>query len=291
MAIGAQSSVAMQTDGQTAEQTAVQGARENPVPIAQPYLFEIRKGPTVSWILGTYHVGVPYRDIAPAVEQYLRKSRLLFLELADRERAKLWVNDPTAAIISSTDLDLRKGHRLSEAAQNRLTAEFKIPSLIAKHINAESCSTFLEALDIKEPRLDVELHMRSLELGTRVRALDTDKLRKEADQISEAEYVRRHGSEPKECNVEEHFMTDVSLADLQSESAESTARYRMGHDYTEDMFSLYDGIAHRNQGWMITLLPELNRGDVFIAVGAAHLYSERGMIALLERAGFTIRRL
>jgi uncharacterized protein len=48
---------------------------------------------------------------------------------------------------------------------------------------------------------------------------------------------------------------------------------------------LYD----RNQLMVERALPYLDKGDAFIAVGAAHLGGKKGLLAALKRAGFTLK--
>ncbi len=50
-------------------------------------------------------------------------------------------------------------------------------------------------------------------------------------------------------------------------------------------------IDARNLLWMRTLLPEIDQGDAFVAVGALHLPGSLGLIELLRREGYKISRL
>ena len=51
-------------------------------------------------------------------------------------------------------------------------------------------------------------------------------------------------------------------------------------------------IAARNRDWMKTILERSgDAGHAVVAVGAMHLPGEDGLVRLLERAGFSIRRL
>ena len=47
----------------------------------------------------------------------------------------------------------------------------------------------------------------------------------------------------------------------------------------------------RNQRFLERLKPELEQGDVFIAVGAAHLPGNGGLVALLLESGYTVSRV
>jgi len=50
-------------------------------------------------------------------------------------------------------------------------------------------------------------------------------------------------------------------------------------------------ITRRNHAWMAVLVPELAQGNALVAVGAAHLLGEEGLLALLRTEGFTVERL
>ena len=54
------------------------------------------------------------------------------------------------------------------------------------------------------------------------------------------------------------------------------------------MADLLDG---RNAAWLPRLLPVVAEGNAFVAVGALHLVGESGLIAALEREGYTATRL
>jgi hypothetical protein len=47
----------------------------------------------------------------------------------------------------------------------------------------------------------------------------------------------------------------------------------------------------RNDAWLPVLQKQIARGDVFVAVGAAHLLGDRGLIAMLEKSGHQSKRL
>ena len=59
---------------------------------------------------------------------------------------------------------------------------------------------------------------------------------------------------------------------------------------TRDYF-MREGIDERNRRMVDAALPQLERGRVFIAVGALHLPGENGLIALLRAAGYELAPL
>jgi uncharacterized protein YbaP (TraB family) len=73
------------------------------------------------------------------------------------------------------------------------------------------------------------------------------------------------------------WMADEHMPDLELEEVNDRL-----------MGDLLDG---RNAEWLPKLVPMLERGNAFVAVGALHLVGENGLIAALERRGFTATRL
>jgi len=47
----------------------------------------------------------------------------------------------------------------------------------------------------------------------------------------------------------------------------------------------------RNRAWMERLVPELEEGSAFVAVGLAHLLGDDSVLAMLAERGFTVRRI
>ncbi|MEQ8899130.1 MAG: TraB/GumN family protein [Roseovarius sp.] len=50
-------------------------------------------------------------------------------------------------------------------------------------------------------------------------------------------------------------------------------------------------LTERNETFLATALPELEKGGLFMATGAFHLPRDTGMIALLRREGYTVTRI
>jgi uncharacterized protein YbaP (TraB family) len=50
-------------------------------------------------------------------------------------------------------------------------------------------------------------------------------------------------------------------------------------------------IYARNASWYPTLKEAFGKGGAFVAVGAAHLVGEKGVLAMFERDGFTVTRV
>ena len=65
--------------------------------------------------------------------------------------------------------------------------------------------------------------------------------------------------------------------------------------FNDDEFGMKDNqdilLDNRNMKWVAQLKTIMKKESVFIAVGAGHLVGEKGLIALLRKAGYTLRPL
>ena len=74
---------------------------------------------------------------------------------------------------------------------------------------------------------------------------------------------------------------------------EGIVRFSEGPHRDEAVFERYMKIMvlDRNQRMLQRILPYMEQGGAFVAVGALHLPGKNGLLALLEKAGFEIRNL
>ena len=52
-----------------------------------------------------------------------------------------------------------------------------------------------------------------------------------------------------------------------------------------------DFLIKRNHNWVNKIKKQINEETSFIAVGAAHLYGEEGLVALLRKEGYTVKAI
>jgi uncharacterized protein YbaP (TraB family) len=68
--------------------------------------------------------------------------------------------------------------------------------------------------------------------------------------------------------------------------------YKTGKHKTDDKrLEAGSSVSIRNRAWMKVLIPQLLKGDAFVAVGSNHLPGDYGVIQLLRAEGFSIRAL
>jgi hypothetical protein len=253
--------------------------------IENPYLFEVRNGERISWILGTQHVGIDLSELIVFVEPRLRSSRIAFWELVpDEERIHLWSTDPAKALATSDQFDWSKGASLAPETRESLKINLGIPDVLLEKLTSESCRavTIYDVNRVPRLSLDYQLSILAGILRVEQRALDTAELRARAE---EADRTGRFASVWK-CDMD-------ALARQKSRLDEIVPRllaaYRSGFGHPAENLPM-EGIALRNRAWLKTLEPEMKIGGVFVGVGAAHLYGPNGLIALLRARGFAVTR-
>ena len=99
--------------------------------------------------------------------------------------------------------------------------------------------------------------------------------------IAEADRVQQAHDEMVEAYLENNLELLVSLTDTEFE--------QIGDEASAYFFEA--GIAKRNHRMLDSLLPHLESGTVFTAVGAMHLPGEEGLLSLLRQNGFELMPL
>lgn len=250
-----------------------------------PHLYEVRNGSNVSWIFGTFHAGIALEPFRELIEPRLTKAKTVYFEVEEAERSRLWATDPVHAIQTSETL-ATKGAPLSKELKKRAVEEYGIPEILANTLRRDSCSLFLEAMEARAPRLDSEIAVLARALKRPIASLDTDDLREQADMIDTAR------GKSRDCDVVDLFMS-TPARDLKSESETLLAHYISGSLAGFEQVPREDitGGIYRNLAWIEKLTPAMKRQSTFAAVGVSHLYGERGVLELLKRNGFEVRRI
>ena len=267
----------------------------------QGRLFEVsREGAPASYVFGTMHVNDRRVLKLPGpIANALRKSRTVFLESGTENY------DPRMALRSMmfsdgrTLNDVIKGKLYNEVMQAGLSAGFpravinqlKPGALLMLVGGAKSYHPWnvsrrpvLDAL-LLEFAVNHEIPVLQLDRAKEIFALFTKRL-SEADQVAllrdafDDDRVERPLDAMLEAYLEGDLDTLHSFGIIGNENLKDV----------EDRFD-HELLYVRNHRWIPRLKPQLERGGVFIAVGAAHLSGEDGILHLLENEGFTVRRV
>lgn len=254
-----------------------------------PILFELKKADKTSYVFGTMHLGTDVeKDINRVVlESFDRSSRAAF-------EIDLQSIDLMAA---AKDMMLPPGKSakegLTDAQWRALVAtvgSFLTPESALERMKPWALSTMIsqkflpktEAMDLvllaraRKQKKDVFfLETAGEQMALLDKVFDTAALAEMLDDLDKAK---------------------KNLADLAEgyRSGDLPAFEKVVFDPVEmkkhpPMFDLL--LFARNDAWIPKLKTPFDDGGVFVAVGAAHVVGDRGIVKLLEKEGFTVSRV
>ena len=273
-------------------------------------LFKAVKGDSEIVVVGTIHIPDPRLvPIVDSVRPYLEAADLLILEAtsADEESIQaLTVTRPEMFFITEgpTMIDLLSTEEWALVTERLrplgipafLAAKFQ-PWYLTMTLAIPSCA--MESLRAGEKGLDRQLEAIASEIGIPLASLESTEavLRLFADEPMERQL------DGLRITLETQLDGDASISTLIEGYFDGRIREtwefariqieRSGIENGEEMFEDVDQqlLVGRNAAWE-GHLPNLIRGkDAVIAVGAAHLSGESGVLRALERAGYAISRL
>ncbi|HJV26022.1 MAG TPA: TraB/GumN family protein [Aromatoleum sp.] len=267
-------------------------------PFEHGLLWEItRPGVAPSYLFGTMHIADPrVLKLPPPVAEAFSKSRTFALELYP---------DEAVAQRFSEASQLENGGRLSRLLSPSAYAELE--SLLAQrgltherldHLKPWAALLLATAAAIEGGEsLDISLYVRARYANKRVEELDSveeqiavfDDLPEETQLALLTVALERYDALHDE-------LEDSIRAYLRRNLAELTtlARRNAGTSAEEQRhFAIFEKkiIEDRSVTMAYRLQTHLRRGHTFAAVGALHLYGNKGMLKLLQNDGWQVRRI
>lgn len=271
-------------------------------PYGQGRLFEVlRAGEPPSHVFGTMHSNHPsVLQLSPAATKALKASRALLVEAL--QNAEL---DQTLA----QEMVLSDGRKLGDIIGPDLLAQvneaaqdyglpaanlgilrpwavmfiFSVPkSEMDRELSGQKAlDEALQSYATKQGKTVIGLE-KAIELTSFLSGLS------DADQAAMLRMTLLHHD-----NIEEIF-NDIREAYLRGDLDKLHAMSReisAGEDpRLNDLFER-ELIDARNARMVERMMPEIRQGGAFVAVGALHLSGERGILRLLENAGYRIRKV
>lgn len=279
-------------------------------PYARGLLFEARKGEASAVVAGTIHIPDP--RLVPMVDRLrpkLEQADLLIIEATSEDEAgiqSLAASKPGMFFITEgpTMIDLLEPEEWA-AVNERLTA-LGIPSFMAAKFQPWYLNMTLAippcamaAIQSGEKGLDRQLEALANAKGVAIASLDDTEavLRLFADEPLEVQLdglritleTQEDGNASTSTLIEAYFDGRIreswEFGRIQVE--------RSGIENGAEMFEEVNQtlLIERNQSWEAQLSALVEGKNVVIAVGAAHLSGETGVLRALERLGYTISPL
>ncbi|MBP6631320.1 MAG: TraB/GumN family protein [Kofleriaceae bacterium] len=273
----------------SAAATAPADARPAPAGPATPILFTVSKDGKTSHLLGTIDAGFDITaQLPPSVWTLFDGARAVVLEwnllevtmpMLRRTDGKKLSDDLSPAELSALEAAVGKDWvaQLADAKPSFVAAVLSArglstrnpmqPVLAARAEDKKVQIVFLESGAAQQERMDTWL-----DLGA-VRAL-----------LADPDLAARNGK-----LVDAFTRGDlVTLASLREERMPWKTAGKTGDALAAlDRATLDD----RHVAWLPTLTNQLGEGGAFIAVDAMHLPGDKGLVAVLERAGFVVTRV
>jgi len=286
--------------GSTSPRPAESAARLSR-PQATPglFLYEARgKGGSVH-LLGTIHMGFGFDEVLTpdARARFTSATRVMTeadVSAADPERLIQAALLPPERSLSSIvgkavweRLLARIGGQIPPPMLDRLE-----PWLPAVMLGLQDLARALEQLKPgSETRLmDVELMKQAKALGKELAHFETVEQQIAIFESIPLEEQVRELSDTLESD--DSGQAHALLTSFEAGDQEALARAIFDNEQQQSAPGFYDRVLYeRNVRWLPVIENEIARGGSFIAVGAAHLLGERGLLAELTKRGYTVARV
>lgn len=269
------------------------------------WLFRVSGGDAASpsYLLGTMHLGITFRAAVPSpLDSTLIDARTVAMEIDMREGLRFFREAPRVRIPRRQWND----RTLGAATFARLTAELARiapPEAIAR-VPAGALANYLQQVRMAEveavedgrtpiagatssARLDRSIFNWAIASGIPFVALETPEEAMAAfaggEPAAAVEALRALVEDPAGARDAARRLRDayrsLDEARLLAELAEMSA---------EERHAVFDV---RNAAWMRNLVPAIQGGGAFVAVGVGHLVGEGSVIDLLEAQGYQVERV
>ena len=271
------------------------------LPYGQGLLWRVqRDGGPASYVLGTMHSTDPrLRDLPPEIDRAIDDSRVMAFELLESQQG----NEKM-----SQAMMLPEGRRLEDVIGPELfrrTVEavtpLGVPAAALQGFKPWALSLFLIYPPIEvvrltqgEPAYDTWLQAEGRRRGKTLQALETYEEQIEIfDGMSEAEQIAMVDDMLADhANIESRFNRmfraylkgDVTVLMEEANDVSGVSDVAAAQRFKARL------IDDRNRIMAARIAPLLRDGGAFVAVGAAHLPGEGGVLARLEERGYRITR-
>lgn len=282
------------------------GAETGPPPRA--WLWRVSGGDAraPSYVLGTMHVGIRLPDALPhPYDDYLHGARALVMEVDLREVERFMAESAATprrgARARTLDRLLGRGSwqtLLSELGQ-------RVPEETLRHVPPGTMTLYLQQVRMaeaearaegREPipgvpssaRLDATILDWAIREGMPVASLETPQQALAAlDEVAEGDVLAGlHAviDQPDEARAQATSLRSAYLA-FDERAVEALLEEEMSPAVREAL------LLRRNRAWEAALLPQIQQGNAFVAVGLGHLLGEGSLLAGLTAQGYRVERL
>ncbi len=259
------------------------------------HLWEVKKGESIDYILGSIHFCIEVSDLSPLVKALHDSTNTHAYEMIPKP--------PDSMFDFSSAADLRilqEMYRTSEGFENRSyennnpvpveyyskLARIGVPSFFHRFMVNDALAPVIgvECM-FKRPykSIDHELMVNSIVASKKVIELENEDVRETAETLS--------GGPLLVSELLEYY-SDDEIKRIQLSILDLAKNYLSGIITPEDLTDS-DGpdMIFRNKYWMTQLPTIFSENSAFVTVGMGHLYGENGILKMLENEGFELKRI
>jgi uncharacterized protein YbaP (TraB family) len=290
-----------------ASATSSTSADADPAPLPRAWLWRVSGGDSgaPSYVLGTMHVGVRMPDaLPPPYDDYLHDTRALVMEVDFRDVHRYLTEAAQAERPRPHPLD----RALGPESWSRLVTELGgvIPPEALRELPPGALTLYLMQVRIaeveaieegREPipgaptsaRLDETIADWAIRAGRPIVALETPEqaLAVLDDVLPEEEVLveLRHLVDDADAARAEASTLRAAYLAFDAEALEAG----LAMEWTTEQRDRI--LVDRNRAWESALLPQIQEGNAFVAVGVGHLLGEGSVLEALRARGYTVERL
>lgn len=297
-------------DAMSADARARLQGRADAMPFAEGLLWQAERDGTRYILFGTYHFRHPRTDAhLAALRGHMAAADAIYLEMSatDRERAgRAVAEDPSIMFITRgptlPDLLGEDDWKMLAAALSLrgfppfMVAKFK-PIHAALMLGIGPCEAQSGALE--NPGIDERIGAEAADLGIHSRSLEDFRtamqLLDDIPQALQIDMIRLFLDWDLDPDDISHTLREAYLAQKVGLFWEYGRKLSLdyGGPTAEADFALFEELllTRRNADWLKLLKEQGVTGNILVAVGAAHLPGQTGLLRLLEQDGYSITRL
>ncbi len=283
------------------------------VPFPRGNLWRATRGDQVLHLIGTYHLDDPRHDaIMSRLTPLIETAATVLVEAGPQEEQALQAalaRDPSLMFVMNGPtlpevLPPATWDRLKDALRARAIPPFlgakMQPAYLSMVLGIPPCASemFLGGENGLDKRIIAAADTAAVPLGAlepfdtlfRAFAGMTDTQQHEMLEMSLA---MESQSEDAFATMQDSYFAEDSRMIWEFSRWQTLQIPGMGSDRVQADFAMMEEalMAARNRAWIPVIETALKEGRVFAAFGALHLSGQDGVLALLERAGFSLTRL